>query len=90
MSEQLRAALLRIFDAAVDRPDIREVARAALAAAPSTPEPGIDVELDAEDWAAIENCVAACANDPREPERYREWYQSVLTKIRARLASKDR
>jgi hypothetical protein len=40
------------------------------------------VGLDAEDWAAIDACLSACANDPREPERYRTWYSEVLDKVR--------
>ena len=52
-------------------------------ASPATaPAEGLDVE----DWAAIRNCVSACANDPREPERYVDWYNAVLAKIDARLA----
>jgi hypothetical protein len=42
--DTLREALLRVFDLAEDRPDIREVARAALEAEPV----GLDVERLAE------------------------------------------
>jgi hypothetical protein len=45
--------------------------------------------LDVEDWAAIESCLAACALDPREPERYRDWYAAVLGKVRSRLTPKE-
>jgi hypothetical protein len=58
----------------------KELARAA---AP----PDIDA-LTIEDWEAIENCVAACASNPFEPKRYRDWYAETLAKVR-RLASPD-
>jgi hypothetical protein len=45
----------------------------------AAPEPG----LNEEDWAAIDGCLSACANDPTEPERYRVWYADVLAKVRA-------
>lgn len=46
-------------------------------------EPG----LTAGDWDAIEGCLTACAHDPREKSNYAEWYEEVLTKVRARRAA---
>jgi hypothetical protein len=57
--------------------DLRRIATT-LDAAPVVP-----AALDVEDWEAIDGCLSACANDPREKSNYAEWYQGVLAKVRA-------
>lgn len=32
------------------------------------------------------SCVAACANDPKEPQRYRDWYAEVASELRNGIA----
>lgn len=92
MSEQLRAALDdAIYDAAVLRTesvrltasDARRI-RAALAAAPSTPEPGIDVER-LRTWVG-EHAV----RQGRLPDGATVVDAEELDAYLARLASKDR
>ena len=38
--------------------------------------------LTAEEWWQVEQALTVVANDPREPERYREWYQQTLDRVR--------
>jgi hypothetical protein len=76
----LRAAAQRVVAATehntpLNITDQLLVLRDALAASPAP------AGLDVEDWTAIRNCLSACANDRREPERYREWYAEVLAKV---------
>ena len=39
--------------------------------------------VEARTLGLIRNCVEACANDPREPQRYRRWYADALARIDA-------
>lgn len=44
--------------------------------------------LTGEEWWQVEQALIVVANDPREPERYREWYQQALDRVRERGAAR--
>ncbi len=43
------------------------------------------MEVSMATFEAILSCLEACAEDDREPERYRDWYQKSLVEVRTNV-----
>lgn len=45
--------------------------------------------LTGEEWWQVREALKVVANDPREPQRYQEWYEQTLEKVKQIGAADD-